>query len=222
MLNDVDAVVFDMDGLMLDTEHLYKSAWQRAASSLGYMLDDAFYYTLVGRTNDAGEAVLAERFAPDFPLAAFRQRWEELWRAEVESEGIPRKPGLGELLDCLNERKTSVAVATSSDRQYADFSMKAAGLDLASFAQVVTGEQVANGKPAPDIYIEAARRLGIPPARCLALEDSDAGILSASAAGMIAVMVPDLKPPSLAARQAAFKVLKSLGDVAELLDSRLY
>ncbi len=223
MLN-VDAVIFDMDGLMLDTEHLYKSAWQRAASSLGYVLDDSFYFTLVGRTNDVGEAALAERFAPDFPLAAFRQRWEELWRAEVEveAERIPQKPGLTELLDYLSERKMPVAVATSSDRQYADFSMKAAGLDLASFAQVVTGEQVANGKPAPDIYIEAARRLGIPPARCLALEDSDAGILSASGAGMIAVMVPDLKPPSQAARQAAFKVLTSLGEVADLLGLGLY
>ncbi len=207
---------------MLDTEHLYKSAWQRAASSLGFLLDDSFYFTLVGRTNEAGEAALAERFAPDFPLAAFRQRWEELWRAEVEAEGIPRKPGLTELLDYLSERKMPVAVATSSDRQYASFSMKAAGLALASFAQVVTGEQVANGKPAPDIYIEAARRLGIPPARCLALEDSDAGILSASAAGMIAVMVPDLKPPSQAARQAAFRVLTSLGEVADLLGLGLY
>ncbi len=95
--------------------------------------------------------------------------------------------------------------------------MKAAGLDIASFAQVVTGEEVAKGKPAPDIYIEAARRLGISPARCLALEDSDAGILSASSAGMIAVMVPDLKPPSPAASQAAFRVLTSLREVVALL-----
>ncbi len=93
---------------MLDTEHLYKNSWQRAASSLGYVLDDRFYFTLVGRTDEAGEAALAERFAPDFPLAAFRQRWEELWRAEVEVEGIPRKPSLTELLDYLNERKMPV------------------------------------------------------------------------------------------------------------------
>lgn len=217
MLNDVDAVVFDMDGLMLDTEHLYKSAWQKAASSLGYVLDDGFYFSLVGRTNEAGEGELAKRFAPDFPLAEFRQRWEDLWRTEVKGGGIPPKPGLTELLHYLNERHMQVAVATSSNRQYADFSMRAAGLDIASFAQVVTGEEVTKGKPAPDIYIEAACRLGIAPARCLALEDSDAGILSASAAGMIAVMVPDLKPPSPAARQAAFRVLTSLLEVVALL-----
>jgi HAD superfamily hydrolase (TIGR01509 family) len=216
MLSQVDAVIFDMDGLMLDTEHLYKSAWQKAASLLGYTLDDSFYFTLVGRTNDAGEAALAERFAPDFPVAAFRESWEELWRAEVEAEGIPRKAGLTELLEFLSERKIAIAVATSSDRQYAHFSLKAAGLDLGRFAQLVTGEQVAKGKPAPDIYIEAAHRLDVCPARCLALEDSDAGVFSASAAGMIAIMVPDLKPPSPAASQAAYRVVASLREVVSL------
>jgi HAD superfamily hydrolase (TIGR01509 family) len=217
MLSHMDAVIFDMDGLMLDTEHLYKSSWQEAASLLGYLLDDAFYFTLVGRTNAAGEEAIAERFAPGFPLAIFRKRWEELWRAKVEAEGIPRKPGLTELLEYLSERRISTAVATSSDQQYADFSLKAAGLEPGGFAQLVTGEQVAKGKPAPDIYLEAARRLGVEPARCLALEDSDAGILSASAAGMIAVMVPDLKSPSPEASQAAFRVIHSLHEVIPLL-----
>ena len=214
---DIGAVILDMDGLMLDTERVYKRAWQQAASQLGYGLDDDFYFTLVGRTNAAGERALAEHFGPDFSLRAFRERWAALWREEVQVAGIPLKPGLSELLDYLAGQEIPVAVATSSDRAYAAFSLKMAGLDVRRFAHVVTGEQVGRGKPAPDIYLEAARRLGVDPADCIAVEDSDAGVLSASAAGMLAVMVPDLKPPSPAARQAAFRVLTSLHEVVPLI-----
>jgi HAD superfamily hydrolase (TIGR01509 family) len=202
---------------MLDTEPLYKDAWQKAASQLGFLLDDSFYFTLVGRTNAAGEIALAERFGADFPLASFRERWAGLWRAEVEAFGIPLRPGLLELLGFLSERNVPVAVATSSDQAYAAFSLNAAKLDAGRFAAIVTGEQVEKGKPAPDIYLEAARRLSVHPARCLAIEDSDAGILSANAAGMISVMLPDLKPPSPEARKAAFRILTSLHDVVPLL-----
>jgi HAD superfamily hydrolase (TIGR01509 family) len=214
---DVDAVILDMDGLMLDTEPLYKSAWQKAASQLGFHLDDGFYFTLVGRTNAAGEIALTERFGVDFPMAAFRERWAGLWRREVVASGIPLKPGLMELLEYLAGRDVPVAVATSSDQDYAAFSLRAARLDARRFTHIVSGEQVENGKPAPDIYLEAARRLGVHPARCLAVEDSDAGILSASGAGMISVMVPDLKPPSPEARATASRVLSSLHEVISLL-----
>ena len=213
----LDAVILDMDGLMLDTEPLYKSAWQRAAVQFGFILDETFYFTLIGRTNAAGEIALMERFGANFPLPLFRERWAELWREDAESSGIKLKPGLSELLEYLAERKIPTAVATSSDQEYAAFSLRAARVDTRRFVHVVTGEQVENGKPAPDIYLEAARRLGVSPARCLALEDSDAGIESASAAGMIPLMVPDLKAPSAVAREKAFRILKSLHEVVPLL-----
>jgi beta-phosphoglucomutase-like phosphatase (HAD superfamily) len=122
-----------------------------------------------------------------------------------------------ELLVYLAGQDVPVAVATSSDQEYAALSLRAARLDARRFAHIVSGEQVENGKPAPDIYLEAGRRLSVNPARCLAIEDSDAGILSASGAGMIPVMVPDLKPPSPEAREAALRVLTSLHDVISLL-----
>ncbi len=216
---DIDAVILDMDGLMLDTEGLYKAAWQRAASQLGFVLDDSFYFTLVGRTNAAGEIALTERFGVEFPMGPFRELWATLWRKEVQASGIPLKPGLRELLEYLADQNLPIAVATSSDREYAALSLRAGGLDAGRFAHVVTGEQVEKGKPAPDIYLEAARRLGVHPARALAIEDSDAGILSANSAGMLAVMVPDLKPPSEEARQRAFRVLTSLHQVIPLLSA---
>jgi HAD superfamily hydrolase (TIGR01509 family) len=206
-----------MDGLMLDTEQLYKRAWQTAAAELGYRLDDRFYLTLIGRTNAAGERALAARFGPDFPLDRFRARWAALWQAAVAASGIPLKPGLREILDWLAEQRLPVAVATSSDRDYAAFSLRMAGLDAGRFAHVVSGEQVAHGKPAPDIYFEAARRLGVAPAACVAIEDSEAGIVAARAAGMVPIMVPDLKAPSGAARRAAWCVVGSLHAVIPLL-----
>ena len=214
---DIDAVVLDMDGLMLDTEPLYKRAWQQAALQFGFRLDDTFYLALIGRTNASAEIALAEHFGVDFPLPSFRERWADLWREEAEASGIRLKPGVVELLEYLAGQDLAVAIATSSDQEYAAFSFKAAGLDTRMFTHVVTGDQVKNGKPAPDIYLEAARRLGVSPARTLAIEDSDAGILSATAAGMISLMVPDLKLPSHEAHQKAFRVLASLHEVVSLL-----
>lgn len=207
-----------MDGLMLDTESIYKRAWQNAAAQCGYTFEDDFYFTLLGQPIPACETVILERYGADFPLPRFRARWPELWRADVEASGIPTKPGLNELLSFLDENTTPTAVATSSDLEYATLSLRAAGLE-GRFRQVVTGDQVINGKPAPDIYLEAARRLGVLPQRCVALEDSDAGVLAANAAGMIAMMVPDLKAPSTEAQAVAFSVLASLLDARNQIAS---
>jgi HAD superfamily hydrolase (TIGR01509 family) len=205
----IAAVILDMDGLMLDTESIYKRAWQTAGDQCGYPIDDGFYHTLIGQPNSACEASLFERYGAGFPMNEFRARWTDLWHAEVESAGIPTKPGLTELLSFLNDHQIPIAIATSSDQNYAAFSLRAAGLaDV--FSHIVTGDQIVHGKPAPDIYIEAARRLGVAAEHCVAIEDSDAGALAANASGMITVMVPDLKEPSATARAAAFCVVDSL------------
>lgn len=218
LANKISAVILDMDGLMLETESIYKLAWQSAATELGFDLDDDYYLTLVGQTNPACEAALLNRFGDHFPMNDFRGRWSSLWRTIVETSGIPTKPGLIELLSFLRERQIPTAVATSSDRDYTSLSLRVAQLE-SWFDNVITGDQLVNGKPAPDIYIEAARRLGVEALNCIALEDSDAGVLSASAAGMITVMVPDLKEPSPQARDAALCVVPSLVDAKSVIAS---
>jgi len=210
------AVVFDMDGLMLDTEPLYKVAWQDASAELGYVLDDGSYVRLVGRPTPDCERELVAQFGPGFPLDRFRGRWPELWHAQVAANGIQRKPGLLELLEFLEAQQLPLAVATSSEKADVALSLRHAGLD-GRFPVVVTGDEVSRGKPAPDIYLEAARRLGVNPAACLALEDSEAGILAASRAGMRALLVPDWTQPSATAVQAAYRVLPSLHDARALI-----
>lgn len=217
---NITALVLDMDGLMLDTEPIYKRAWQRACLELGYEWDDASYAKVVGRPNPDGEAELLRTFGADFPLAAFRSRWPALWQADADTNGIDTKPGLLELLEYAKQKNLKMAVATSTDAAYTEFTLRKAGLDR-RFSTIVTGEQVRRGKPAPDIYLEAARRVGEQPSHCVALEDSEAGVIAASSAGMIALMVPDLVRPSDAARRAAFRVLPSLIDAQNVIETLL-
>jgi beta-phosphoglucomutase len=222
MQHEIKAIIFDMDGLMLDTEPLYKVAWQAASAELGYVLDDSLYARLVGRPTRDCEREVVRQFGSAFPLDRFRVRWPERWQAEVAAKGIRQKAGLLPFLAFLDKQRLPMAVATSSEADYAAFSLRHAGLE-GRFEVIVTGDEVARGKPAPDIYLEAARRLQVPPAACVALEDSDAGTLAASRAGMRALLIPDWTRPSEAAVQAAFRVLESLDDahavVAELVAS---
>jgi beta-phosphoglucomutase-like phosphatase (HAD superfamily) len=216
----IKAVVLDMDGLMLDTEPLYKAAWQQACAELGFDLNDQFYSRLIGRPNRDCERELMHLFGPGFPMTRFTARWPELWRSSVSVRGIPLKAGLLAFLSFVDEHALLSAVATSSDRAYTEFSLQSAGL-VGRFDAIVTGEQVTRGKPAPDIYLEAARRLGLDPGECVALEDSDAGVLAASAAGMVTLCLPDLKPPSEDAVRAAACVLGSLDDAVEWVGPRV-
>ena len=214
----LEAVVCDMDGLVLDTEPLYKLAWQQALAELGHSLDDAAYLRFVGRTTADCESDLASLLGEQFPLHVFRRRWPVLWRACAHESGIARKAGLPEFLSFVRDQGLPIALATSSDCTYTAFSLGKAGLEGA-FDVVVTGDQVRQPKPAPDIYLEAALRLGVEPRNCIALEDSEAGILAASRAGMVSLLVPDLKQPSETAMRAAYRVLDSLHDAPAVVAS---
>jgi beta-phosphoglucomutase len=198
------AVIFDMDGLMLDTEVIYQAAWKRAARELGYEVPDALFHDLVGlRTEDCEGQIMAA--------------WEEAWDEHAHTHGIETKPGLLELLALLEKLEIPKAVATSSTAPEAERSLGLTQL-ATRFSVVVTGDQVAEGKPAPDIYLAAAERLGVDPAACVAFEDSDAGTLAAARAGMRTYQVPDLKAPSIEAAAASTAVLNSLHDALPLFD----
>jgi HAD superfamily hydrolase (TIGR01509 family) len=204
------AVIFDMDGLMLDTEPIYRQAWQKAALAVGQEISDELYLTFVGRRVADCEAMLAQRFGELFPLEDFRGHSNRIGREIVETHGIARKPGLGEMLDFLEEKNIPRAVATSTARPTA---LKCLGELAQRFQSLTTGDEVKEGKPAPDIFLLAASRLGVAPEDCLVLEDSDAGARAANAAGMTVIVVPDLLPPSI----HATRVCDSLHEVRALL-----
>jgi HAD superfamily hydrolase (TIGR01509 family) len=211
------AVIFDMDGLLLDSEPLYRVTWQTAAADLRCPIDDEFYARFVGRGNEESERLLVERFGDALPIDEFRRRWRRDWDARMAAAPLPRKPGAIELLDFLDERGTPKALATSSPRALA---LPCLG-DLASrFDALSFGDEVEHAKPAPDLFLLASQRLRIAPAECLVLEDSEAGVRAARAAGMDVIMVPDLVAPSAEIAAMAKDVCESLGEVLVLLSRR--
>jgi HAD superfamily hydrolase (TIGR01509 family) len=191
----VGAVIFDMDGLMLDTEPIYKTAWQRAAIECGCSIPEELYVNLIGRTRVDGENILCAAFGPAFGLEAFRAACYRCEEAEFRARLPAKKRGLDELLDFLDSKKIPKAVATSTERKQALAQLGGLGL-LDRFNAIATGDEVPNGKPAPDLFLLAARRLGMDPSVCLVLEDSEAGVMAASRSGMQVFLIPDLKPPS--------------------------
>ncbi len=210
------AVLFDMDGLLLDTEPLWRHAWQCAALEFGFTISDPLYLQIVGLNPGDTDAVLVEALGGQFPIKAARKRRNELWTQRVQREGIALKPGVHTMLARLQGLSIPWAIATSSDNWAADRCLRAAGIEQ-HFPLRATSDQVRCGKPEPDLYLKAAQLLGMDPTRCLALEDSDVGARAALRAGADTLIVPDLKPPSAGIRGAAVQVLDSLDQAADWL-----
>jgi beta-phosphoglucomutase-like phosphatase (HAD superfamily) len=190
----LEAVIFDMDGLMLDTERLAIPAWQDAKDAVGVDFDMALLDAMVGRNYQDCRALILARHGESFPTDRLMEAWHVAYDAIVERDGITIKHGLLGLLDWLEEVGIAKAVATSTRRSRAIPKLANAGL-AARFAALVGGDEIARGKPAPDIFLLAAERLGVPSSSCLVLEDSAPGVRAALAAGMAAIMVPDQHAP---------------------------
>ena len=186
-----DAAIFDLDGLLIDTERLAISAGHDVLASLGLPPAVGLFERLVGKDDATGARLVAAHFGPTFPLAEFSRSWNALF-AEKLSDGIALRPGVIDLLDALEDIGMPRAVATSSRRASAHRKLALTGL-AHRFATVVTFDCIANPKPAPDPYLQAAHRLGVSAVRCIAFEDSDTGAAAAHAAGMTVVQVPDLQ-----------------------------
>ena len=209
------AVVFDMDGLLFDTETLYVEAALTALTGLGHEASTEIILRTTGGPWTQTRQLLLEHFGPAFPVDDFVTVWvRHFWI--LAEERLALKPGVIELLDLLDELKLPKAIATSSS--HATVQRHLAAHDLtARFDAISAAGDYAAGKPAPDPFLTAAARLGVAPAQCLALEDSYKGIRSAATAGMMAVMVPDLLPPTAEIRALCTLVAADLHEVRELI-----
>lgn len=210
------AVIFDLDGLILDTEPLARVGWRRALAEWGYALSDADFFSMLGLTLAGVEPLLRQRLGDVIPFSAMAERKQQYVREQIEQAGIPIKPGLFSLLDWLDAHARPYAIASATAR--ANIAHKLGLTHLTEHFPVYVGsDEVAHSKPAPDLFLEAAHRLAAPPARCVVLEDSEAGLQAAQAAGMRAIMVPDLKPPTPALAQQVYRVCPSLAEVPAVL-----
>lgn len=212
-LGPFSAIVFDMDGVLLDTEPLYKQAMHQACTDLGFEMTEALHNAQIGAPADLGARMMMDFFGPDFPLALYNQYTAKTMQVLTADE-VPVKPGVRELLFELNARKIPAAVATSTSSPTAPERLKRAGI-FDMFHAVVTRNDVQNGKPHPEPFLTAASRIGIDPRSCIALEDSHNGIRSAHGAGMMAIMVPDLLQPNDEILALCHAVMPSLHHVRE-------
>jgi HAD superfamily hydrolase (TIGR01509 family) len=215
----VEAVLFDMDGLLLDTEIIYIEAMQAAARSLDREMALDFCHSMIGVPEQECTLMIEAYYGEGFSIEEFRSRFYALLRGLLDA-GIPLKAGVVEMLDFLTDRGLPLAVATSSERRTAERHLAKAGL-LDRFKALATRDDVERPKPHPDLYLEAARRLGVAPERCIAFEDSNIGLAAAHAAGTMAFMVPDLLQPLPESHARCLQVVPDLHAALRLLREHL-
>ncbi|MDX2276399.1 MAG: HAD family phosphatase [Hyphomonadaceae bacterium] len=209
------AVIFDFDGLVIDSERLVRDAMIAVAPKFGREVDEAFFLSLVGRARDHNTAALHAFFGPGFAIEDFHTA-VGAHIGGASFGGAPLKTGVTELLDVLDAAATPRAIATSSSHDWVQRHLTLHALD-ARFNTVVASGDYANSKPHPEPYLTAAARLGVAPELCLALEDSYSGVTAAHAAGMMTIMAPDLLAPTEDMRARTVRIVETLHEVAALL-----
>lgn len=211
-------VVFDMDGLLLDSERVAREAYLEACAALGAAPDLDTYSRCIGATMEHTESLLKATLSPGVDYAELERYWDAAYRQRVESGQITLKPGAVALLDALRGYGIPRAVATSTARPMATHKLERAGV-LSHFSCLICGGETARGKPHPDPYLAALAGLGVPAGSAWALEDSDNGVRAAHAAGMQVVQVPDLVAPSPDLLALGHRVAGSLHEVLDLLQA---
>lgn len=207
-------LLLDMDGLLLDTERLAQRCWRAAEEETGKRLPDGYYFTLIGLSMRLSRQRLTAVFGNPEETEAFLRVVNGLYRQALESDCVPVKKGAADFLKWLQDNRVPVCLATSTGRDLASHKLEAAG--LAPYLPLrVCGDEVARSKPDPEIYREAARRLGLPPEQLLAVEDSENGLRSALSAGCRVAHIPDLGHVSLCLQQQVDRVYRSLDDLRE-------
>ncbi|CAM4264113.1 HAD family hydrolase [Vibrio agarivorans] len=208
------AVLFDMDGLIFDTEVVYKQSWQHAAREQHLELTDAFYRNFIGVQDPECERMLVEHFPERFDITRYKRDRDQHFHT-LRAKGIAIKPGFDALFNAIKQRSLPTAIVTSS--HHAEVAHNFANTPyLSQFDLIITAENVEKGKPHPDCYLMACERLGLEAKDCLVLEDSNNGIKAALAAGCQSIMIPDLLPPDEGINERTI-VLESLNEVIKRL-----
>jgi len=212
------ALVFDMDGVLFDTERLAAETWAEAARTLGFDLAEEVVRGTIGLDHVLTRAYYDRLFEGRFPFDRAEIVNRDLFRKRIAERGVPVKPGVERILPEARRLGLRVALGTSSRALYAHSMLWLSGIEH-YFHALVTRDLVQAGKPSPEIYLKAASLLGCACGECLAFEDSPIGIEAARAAGMPVAMVPDLIAPSEAVRARCARVFASLAEAAEALEA---
>jgi len=211
------AVIFDMDGLMFDTERMSIPLWAEAGIIFGYNITEEIILRTVGISNKETRELLIDEFGADFPYDSVYEKFRLLIKKEIERNGVPKKHGLIELLDCLAAAGIPLAVATSTRKATALEMLRKADI-LDRFSTVVCGDEVTNSKPAPDIFLLAAERLMVLPSTCAGFEDSPAGLKGLHSAGVRSIFIKDLIEPPQDILSTVWRRYNDLKEAVELFN----
>ena len=211
----IKGVLFDMDGVILDTEKLYTRFWKEACAHFGYEMSHEMALGMRSLSSVLGERKLKEYFGDAVDYLQVRNKRIELMTAFINENGVELKAGVHEILAFLKENGIKKAIATSSPLERTqDYLSKVGVVD--DFDKLISARMVEHGKPAPDVYLYAASQLGLRPEECLVIEDSPTGLLAGNRAGCIPVMVPDQDQPSPETKKLAYAGVDSLEDLRRI------
>lgn len=212
----MNTVVFDMDGVLFDTERLCEQSWLVTAEEEGLPDMEKIFPRCIGLNANDSRKIVMEAYGEDFAYEDFRQRASKWFRDYIDKNGLPIKPGTREILAWLKKSGWRVGLASSTRRSTVLEHLEQAGIGE-FFSVVITGDMVEHSKPRPDIYLLACRELGAAPEEAYAIEDSPNGIRSAYAAGMTPLMVPDMIAPDQEMARLSRKIFSDLGEVLDFL-----
>ena len=219
-MQNIKAAVFDMDGLMVDTERLWVESMLEAGKSLNIDFDQQYLISLTGLRHDLYDNKLKKDFGKRLDVVTLRQVAQKIFDQKIANGEINTKTGINQLLAYFKKIGLVMAIASSSDIDMVKMRLKLIGLDQYFGNNIIGGDMVKKAKPNPEVYIKSCRFLGMKPENVVALEDSDVGIEAASKAGLVAIHIPDLKPATKETRRYAYKTFDSLLEVIDLFDNR--
>lgn len=212
MRDMVDAVVFDMDGVLFDTERICSECWRQIGKEWKLPHMEQVIHTCIGLNDTDTAQVFSEFYGLEFPFLEFKKRNTKLFYEKIDADGLPIKTGVFEILDYLKDKGCRIGLASSTRETSVRSHIKNAGIE-ACFEVVVGGDMVTHSKPNPEIYQIALKKLSVEPGRAVAIEDSANGIKSAYQAGMKPIMVPDLVEPSKEIIPMTYKICRNLLEV---------
>ncbi len=206
------AAIFDMDGLLLDTERIFLDAFINTCKELNHKFDMRLFISIIGTNSVRTKHILTEGFGRRYNHERFREVWIKNVETYLSTNSIPIKEGAVNLLEKISSVPLPMAIATSTGYHDAVNTLESTGI-INYFRFVIGGDHVTNGKPDPEIYLKTAERLGMSPDECIVFEDSENGVKAAHAAGMHVIQIPDLVPPSEEIKGLGHRIYNSLNMV---------